>query len=428
MSSMVNKAGNKFTWVIKDFSSLQSRIIYSDGFLIGGYKWLLLAIPKRTKDYVSMFLGVADYKPMSLGWKRDAKISLKVKKPLCFLKDLPLAKLNAKDGGFLVNGELKIVAEVNVLEVIGKSDDASEGSEEDVQPKKKTKMNDCGTGSSDLHNQETRVGNETVDVNGFQVSPSQVASVRCIFEKTPDFASKVRSESDNQHLKSSYMNALLGLIETLCKLPEKLSDDAFDEASAAVSYLMQVGFKVDWLEKKLEEVKEKKKKMDTGKAQLQHREEELQNLTKKCSDLKDIVEKQSADMSAANVALSFDDVLKHCTETSIWFDQYAPGWGLSGMLPFAKLHDKDGGFLVNDELKIVAEIEALEVIGTLDESKEKTSSSSVKENMDVNGFQSSLIALSYLNNAGFKVDWLEKNLDQVKEQEEKVFSVQESPP
>ncbi|KAG2258367.1 hypothetical protein Bca52824_077661 [Brassica carinata] len=329
MSSMVNKAGNKFTWVIKDFSSLQSRIIYSDGFLIGGYKWLLLAIPKRTKDYVSMFLGVADYKPMSLGWKRDAKISLKVvnqnsdkssiqrachwlfdqKKPLCFLKDLPLAKLNAKDGGFLVNGELKIVAEVNVLEVIGKSDDASEGSEEDVQPKKKTKMNDCGTGSSDLHNQETRVGNETVDVNGFQVSPSQVASVRCIFEKTPDFASKVRSESDNQHLKSSYMNALLGLIETLCKLPEKLSDDAFDEASAAVSYLMQVGFKVDWLEKKLEEVKEKKKKMDTGKAQLQHREEELQNLTKKCSDLKDIVEKQSADMSAANVALSFDDVV-----------------------------------------------------------------------------------------------------------------------
>ncbi|KAJ0246698.1 MATH/TRAF domain-containing protein [Hirschfeldia incana] len=158
-------------------------------------------------------------------------------------------------------------------------------------------------------------------------------------------------------------------------------------------------------------------------------------------------------------------------ETNIWFDQKAPGWGLSGMLPFAKLHDKDGGFLVNDELKIVAEIEALEVIGTLDESKEKTSSS-VKECMDVNGFQvlppqvealrglferhpdiavefraknknlrtacmsfllslsemltKSLqelsnedlveagIALAYLKNAGFKVDWLEKSLNKIK--------------
>ncbi|KAH0865301.1 hypothetical protein HID58_082512, partial [Brassica napus] len=61
----------------------------------------------------------------------------------------------------------------------------------------------------------------------------------------------------------------------------------------------------------------------------------------------------------------------------------APGWGLSGMLPFAKLHAKDGGFLVNDELKIVAEIEALEVIGTLDESKDLLE----KTCIDVNGFQ-----------------------------------------
>ena len=81
--------------------------------------------------------------------------------------------------------------------------------------------------------------------------------------------------------------------------------------------------------------------------------------------------------------------MKHCTETSIWFDQKAPGWGISGMLPFAKLHDKDGGFLVNDELKIVAELEALEVIGTLDESKDllDKTSSSVNERIDVNGFQ-----------------------------------------
>ena len=131
--------------------------------------------------------------------------------------------------------------------------------------------------------------------------------MRCIFEKHPDFASKIRS--NNQHLKSTYMNVLLGLVETLCQLPEKLSDDDFGEASAAVSYLTQVGFKVDWLEEKLEEVQEKKTKVNTGKAQLQHMEEEFKVLNKKCLELKDLVEKQNADVTAANVALSFDDVV-----------------------------------------------------------------------------------------------------------------------
>ena len=59
-----------------------------------------------------------------------------------------------------MNDELKIVAEEHVLQGIRES----EGSQEAVQPMKKTKMNGYGT----------RVGNETFDVNGFQVSTSQV--------------------------------------------------------------------------------------------------------------------------------------------------------------------------------------------------------------------------------------------------------------
>uniref|UniRef100_A0A0D3DU54 MATH domain-containing protein n=1 Tax=Brassica oleracea var. oleracea TaxID=109376 RepID=A0A0D3DU54_BRAOL len=295
---MVSEAGNKFIWVIKDFSSLQSWRIYSDEFLIGGFKWCLIAYPKGSKvDCLSLYLGVADHESLPLGWRRNTKFSLKVvnqfsdkssilreatelfdqKTPsFGFTKILPLAKLHANDGGFLVNDELKIVAEINVLQVIGESNDESEGSQEAVQPMKKTKMTDYGTGSSDLH-KETSVGNETVDVNGFQVSTLQVAYVRCIFEKHPNFASKRRS--NNQHLKSTYINVLLGLIETLCQLPEKLSDDDFDEASAAVSYLTQVGFKMDWLEEKLEEVKEKKMKVYTGKTQLEHMEEEFKLAT-----------------------------------------------------------------------------------------------------------------------------------------------------
>ena len=131
--------------------------------------------------------------------------------------------------------------------------------------------------------------------------------MRCIFEKHPDLASKVRS--NNQNLKSTYMNVLLGLIETLCQLPENLSDDDLSEASAAVLYLKQVGFKMDWLEKKLQKLKERKKKMNTGKAQLQHMEEEFKILNKKCLDLKDLLDKQNEDLSAANVAFSFDDVV-----------------------------------------------------------------------------------------------------------------------
>ncbi|KAG2258369.1 hypothetical protein Bca52824_077663 [Brassica carinata] len=291
---------NKFTWVIKDFSSLQSRRIYFDVFLIGGYKWRLIAFPKGARvDCLSLFLGVADHKSLPLGWRWNTKFSVKVvnrfsekssilrettvwfdqKTPFFgFMKFLPLTKLHSKDGGFLVNDELKIVAEINVLQ----ADDASEVSQEAVQPMKKTKLN-------------------------IMMVRDLVASVRCIFEKQPDFASNVRSNSQN--LKSSYISALLGLIETLCQLPERLSDDDLDEASAAVSYLTQVGFKVDWLEKKLEEVKEKKKKVYTGKAELEHMEEEFKVLNKKCLELKDLVEKQHEDVTAANVALSFDDVV-----------------------------------------------------------------------------------------------------------------------
>ncbi|KAL9831225.1 putative MATH/TRAF domain-containing protein [Arabidopsis thaliana] len=44
---------------------------------------------------------------------------------------LLLSELNAKEGGFLVNNEVKIIAEVDVLQVIGKLDVSEES-----QPRK----------------------------------------------------------------------------------------------------------------------------------------------------------------------------------------------------------------------------------------------------------------------------------------------------
>jgi len=135
----------------------------------------------------------------------------------------------------------------------------------------------------------------------------QVESVKCIFERHPDFASKFRPK--NRHLKSTYMTVLLGLIKTLCQLPEELTDDDLDEASVAVSYVENGGLRLDWLEKKLAEVKAKKKKVETGKARLQRAEEELQKLNQKCLELKAFLEKENADVSEANVPLSFEDVV-----------------------------------------------------------------------------------------------------------------------
>ncbi|XP_020881907.1 MATH domain and coiled-coil domain-containing protein At3g58400-like [Arabidopsis lyrata subsp. lyrata] len=75
----------------------------------------------------------------------------------------PLTALKALNSGFLVNGELKIVADVKVVEVIGNSDVAK-------SPLKRKKLNDA----------------ETLSVNGVQVLPSQVEYVSRIFEKHPD--------------------------------------------------------------------------------------------------------------------------------------------------------------------------------------------------------------------------------------------------
>lgn len=55
------------------------------------------------------------------------------------------------------------------------------------------------------------------------------------------------------------MNVLLSLTQTLCQTPQELSIDDLSEAEKALVYMKYSGLEVDWLEKKLEEVKENKK-------------------------------------------------------------------------------------------------------------------------------------------------------------------------
>lgn len=83
---------------------------------------------------------------------------------------LPLSKLHAQNGGFLVNDEVEIVAEVQVLEAVGKLD----VSQEVTQPPKRTKLNDGGAVPRHLHKETSPPVHESIHVNGFQVLPSQV--------------------------------------------------------------------------------------------------------------------------------------------------------------------------------------------------------------------------------------------------------------
>ncbi|XP_018445089.2 eukaryotic translation initiation factor 4G isoform X2 [Raphanus sativus] len=149
--------------------------------------------------------------------------------------------------------------------------------------------------------------NESMDINGFHVLSSQVESVRRLFERHPDIAIGFRAK--NQLLRNSCMNSLLSLIETLCQPLEDLSNEDLVEADIALAYVKDLGFRVDWLDEKLDQVKEKKKKEVSGFAMLQETEESLLKLKRKCAELEALAEEQKAELSATRTPLSFDDVV-----------------------------------------------------------------------------------------------------------------------
>ncbi|XP_010431454.1 PREDICTED: MATH domain and coiled-coil domain-containing protein At3g58380 [Camelina sativa] len=289
----------KFVWIIKNLPVLKPKQTHSDPFLIAGSRWRLLAIPNGTNfEFSYQYMGVADCsQSLTSTWRRHVKVRLTIvngiyqkrssvrvsdlyfddeKPPTCPYPIVPPPPFNllARDAGFLVSGQVTILIEVVALKTMGTSPGESDKD---------------GAMSYNLLN-KTQELKESIDVNGFQILPSQVESVKRIFERYPDIASQVRLKK--RSLRTTYMNVLLGIVETLCQLPAEISDDDLDEASAAVSDVAQGGFKVDWLEKKLEEVKEKKKNVDIGKSCLQKVERTL----------KFFIEK-------ANVPLSFDDVV-----------------------------------------------------------------------------------------------------------------------
>ncbi|KAF8114798.1 hypothetical protein N665_0034s0135 [Sinapis alba] len=343
----------KLTCVFKHFCLQDDECHYSLPFKVAGCDWRLVAFPKRDTDdgYLSMYLDLA---PGTLppGWRRDVKFTFTlVKKSLpklnktlggqgCFDAEnnscgfeefLPLSKLwRYLDD----NNKLTITAELDVMPAIvlpeepvnfiepslicNQADDASVSRsqvdsfcQKTENPLNQDSNVNGGAGfntvASDNALKEIQPVKETTVVNGFEVSSCQVQSVKLIFERHPDIA--VEFYAKNQHLRNACLSFLLSLVETLCQSLEKLSNEDLVEADIALTYLKDAGFKVDWLEKKLDQLKDKKEKEKSCLARLQEIEENLQKLKQKCSELNVLAEEEKTDLSATRTALSFDDIV-----------------------------------------------------------------------------------------------------------------------
>ncbi|CAA7060689.1 unnamed protein product [Microthlaspi erraticum] len=228
------------TWGIKNFSSLKANGLYSDQFVAGGCKWRLYACPKGNNG------------------------------------DYLFLYLEVADFAQLITSGLRRSVLEWVMQVVGKLDVT----------------------------EETPTITESMDVNGFQLLPSQAEFVRPLFERHPTIASEFRVKNPN--LRAGYMSLLLSLIETLRQPRHELSMTDMAEAYAALGSMTSAGLKLDWLKKKLDEMSEKKQKEE---ARVKEIEQEMDALYQRCEDLVAQLEKEKAEVAAAEAPLSFGDFI-----------------------------------------------------------------------------------------------------------------------
>jgi len=88
--------------------------------------------------------------------------------------------------------------------------------------------------------------------------------------------------------------------------PQNLSIADLGQTEQALTYLKNSGFKVDWLERKLEEVTEKKIQEHIGKSRMQGLEEDLKVFKKKCSEIEALLEKEKEELK---------DLKQKCSDT-----------------------------------------------------------------------------------------------------------------
>nr|GEX49386.1 ubiquitin carboxyl-terminal hydrolase 12-like isoform X2 [Tanacetum cinerariifolium] len=126
----------RFIWTIENFSRLTGKKLYSDVFVVGGYKWRVLIFPKGNNvDHLSMYLDVSDSTALPYGWSRYAQFSLamvnQIHNKFTMRKDnqhqfnaresdwgftsfMPLSELYDPGRGYLLNDTCIVKADVAV--------------------------------------------------------------------------------------------------------------------------------------------------------------------------------------------------------------------------------------------------------------------------------------------------------------------------
>ncbi|XP_019101979.1 PREDICTED: MATH domain and coiled-coil domain-containing protein At2g42480-like [Camelina sativa] len=237
-----------FRFEIDNFSEQEAKIT-SQTFVSGGCEWYLTLYPKGETfryQHLSLFMSVANSKSLGRGWNRSIDyyfvlltqsdkelyrsagneaiypyrpcLDLVFSPSWGFRKTLPQSKFQEK--GFLENDKLIFEVYIQIVEAY------------DVE----------GGGISEKK--------DTVDICGFKVFASQANSVRKIFSEHPDLAEDFKLK--NQVVRMEYMNVLVNLIEA--------------------------GFKLDWLQSKLDEVSLKRKKAVVDIHQLDGRVKNLEQM------------------------------------------------------------------------------------------------------------------------------------------------------
>ncbi|CAH8302700.1 unnamed protein product [Eruca vesicaria subsp. sativa] len=251
-----------FTFEIDNFSEKKG-LISSPKFSSGGCKWFVNVYPNgyHIDDRMSLHLQVANPESFPLGWKWQASYSFAILnesgKELyrtpesCKLfraqftgwgspKAFTLQKL--QDMRFLQNNKLILKVNVKVIQAV------DEG---------------------------VATGTDMLEVRGFKVLYSQLPSVNRLFRKHPDVA--VNFKLSNQLVKTTYMNLLLGLIEKLDKPQNNFTEIELSKVHSELIDLTKVGFELDWLKKRLDEVSLEKSGVTDG-SRVQELEEHIKNL------------------------------------------------------------------------------------------------------------------------------------------------------
>ncbi|KAK9912385.1 hypothetical protein M0R45_036252 [Rubus argutus] len=126
-----------YTWTINNFSKLKTQKHYSDGFVVGDFKWQIVIYPKGSngRKYLSMYLKAADASKLPSGWSRYAEFTLTVvnqfnsdksitidthhqfsasQSDWGFTSFMPLSELLDQNEGYLVDDIFVVEAEVAV--------------------------------------------------------------------------------------------------------------------------------------------------------------------------------------------------------------------------------------------------------------------------------------------------------------------------